>query len=101
LWAGGECIIPCISCNRLFLGDKRAGNCADCAYSIPDSVDEKSVAGAVCHWHESDGFWQGECGSAFCFNDAGPIENKFNFCPKCGQPISLKQLNDKSCGGGE
>ena len=32
-WAPGEYINLCRRCNEYFIGDKRAGICADCAYS--------------------------------------------------------------------
>ncbi len=31
-WAPGEYMQYCISCQKTFIGDKRAGTCADCAY---------------------------------------------------------------------
>jgi len=32
-WAGGEYMNVCRKCGAHFIGDKRAGHCADCAYS--------------------------------------------------------------------
>lgn len=32
-WAPGEYLNLCRRCNEYFIGDKRAGICADCAYS--------------------------------------------------------------------
>lgn len=31
-WAPGEYICKCINCEEYFIGDKRAGHCADCEY---------------------------------------------------------------------
>lgn len=37
-----------------------------------------------CKWEEDfEGNWETECGSMFCFNEGGPLDNKFNFCPYC------------------
>ena len=33
LWAPGEYLCACVQCSDPFIGDKRAGHCADCAYS--------------------------------------------------------------------
>lgn len=35
-WAPGEYINYCRICGDGFIGDKRAGHCADCAYKLPD-----------------------------------------------------------------
>ena len=45
---------------------------------------------AVCKWR-SDGEvgWKTHCGEAFVFNDDGPRENRFNFCPYCGGVLKL------------
>jgi hypothetical protein len=32
-WAPGKYMCRCIKCGKTFAGDKRAGSCADCAYS--------------------------------------------------------------------
>lgn len=37
-WAPGNYIGTCARCKDPFIGDKRAGNCADCAYAEPDSA---------------------------------------------------------------
>jgi acyl-coenzyme A synthetase/AMP-(fatty) acid ligase len=31
-----------------------------------------------------DGYWQTECGQAWCFTEGGPAENGQNFCHHCG-----------------
>lgn len=42
-----------------------------------------------CQWTEDeDGVWHTGCGTAFCFDTDGPAENKFNFCYRCGKPLS-------------
>lgn len=43
---------------------------------------------APCTWKDEDGFHTASCcGREFTFNDDGPVENGFKFCPYCGQPI--------------
>lgn len=41
-WAGGEYMNVCRKCGQHFIGDKRAGHCADCAYA--DSPNDPSSA---------------------------------------------------------
>jgi hypothetical protein len=35
-WAPGEYVNHCRICACTFIGDKRAGHCADCAYALPE-----------------------------------------------------------------
>jgi len=45
-----------------------------------------------CKWTEDDaGDWDSDCGDSFIFNNDGPVENHFKFCPYCGR--KLKQIN--------
>jgi hypothetical protein len=37
-WAPGDYLNRCRDCQRKFVGDKRARQCADCAYAAPDPV---------------------------------------------------------------
>lgn len=37
-WAPGTYICECFRCHQQFMGDKRAGSCADCAYRPADPV---------------------------------------------------------------
>lgn len=49
-------------------------------------VDDKE-----CQWIEDDdGVWETSCNDYFQFNDGGPHENGFLFCPYCGK--KLKQI---------
>ena len=47
----------------------------------------------TCTWTpDEDGVWwscddMDTCEHAFVFNDGGPIENHFKFCPYCGNPL--------------
>lgn len=38
-WAPGDYICECIRCHEQFLGDKRAGTCADCGYRPVDDSE--------------------------------------------------------------
>ena len=52
-----------------------------------------------CVWTEDDdGLWSGPCGVAWQFNDAGPVENKCNFCPRCGGKIEPDPYTDEDEG---
>jgi hypothetical protein len=49
-----------------------------------------------CEWELTiDGYYKTTCEGSFVFNDCGPIENKYNFCPFCGKQIkSLPKMED-------
>lgn len=52
----------------------------------------------LCHWSyhdDPDYHWSGTCGMAWQFLDGGPVENKFSFCPKCGNPIVVQKSGEK------
>ena len=36
-WAPGDYMCQCVGCRSIFIGDKRALHCADCAYALPDT----------------------------------------------------------------
>jgi hypothetical protein len=45
----------------------------------------------MCEWREdSDGNWDVACGSTWTFAYAGPQEEGYVYCPKCGQVIGFK-----------
>lgn len=44
-WAGGEYMNICRKCGEHFIGDKRAGNCADCAYADSPNAEVSDRAG--------------------------------------------------------
>jgi len=49
----------------------------------------------LCVWREDeDGSWWSDCDNGFIFNDAGPHENKFEFCPYCGKEITVNLFCD-------
>ena len=43
----------------------------------------------VCDWTwcDDDDGWSTSCDAGFIFNDGGPVDNDFKFCPYCGKPI--------------
>lgn len=42
-----------------------------------------------CVWTEVE-HWESACGYAFIFNDDGPVDSNWKFCPKCGKPLIEK-----------
>jgi len=41
-----------------------------------------------CKWSsdQNDSSWyESECGMSFVFENGGPINNEFKYCPKCGK----------------
>jgi len=40
-WAPGHYYCSCVTCKKQFVGDKRAVNCSDCAYSNIDEEKDK------------------------------------------------------------
>ena len=48
-WASGEYINICRKCGEHFIGDKRAGHCADCAYAdSPNRADMPHSKSRTC-----------------------------------------------------
>lgn len=50
-----------------------------------------------CLWSEdSDGTWNPKCGKdhAFQFNDEGPKENGFRYCPYCGRFLAASPFTE-------
>lgn len=46
--------------------------------------------GQICEWNEDeDGVWVTECQELFEFNECGPQENGFKFCPYCGKKLNI------------
>ena len=56
LWAPGGYDHKCIRCSELFIGDKRAVECADCAYKEPDATPEtERIRYHGWHWYHGIG----------------------------------------------
>ena len=49
-----------------------------------------------CKWkyEDIDDFYETECGEAHCFIEAGLEENKYKYCPYCGNIIANIALLD-------
>lgn len=48
-----------------------------------------------CTWEpDDDGIWNTTCKKQFVFNDDGPHENGFKFCPYCGKPLEAVHAPD-------
>lgn len=43
----------------------------------------------TCKWTQEDegSHYSSDCGMHFIFEEDGPTENGFKFCPKCGKPL--------------
>lgn len=49
----------------------------------------------TCVWVDQDSHWyESACNNAFVFNDDGPTENGFKFCPYCGLPLVEQRSED-------
>ena len=44
----------------------------------------------ICKWKpDEDGVYETGCGNRFEFTEAGPKENKFDYCPYCGNVLKI------------
>jgi len=56
---------------------------------------KKQPAVKPCQWMEDEGVWDPDCkGGPFVFNDDGPVENGFKFCPYCSGRLKAKRVED-------
>lgn len=54
----------------------------------PDSWFEEDTTMKYCHWREDEnGAWDTGCGEKWEFTNGTPQENRFLFCPFCGDTI--------------
>ena len=56
----------------------------------------KEVLGAAkCEWYleSHEDVWESGCGKPFFFNEDGPKENGFKFCPYCGGRLEVSDEN--------
>lgn len=45
-----------------------------------------------CEWKdEREDVWATSCGGLFQFEDGGPADNSFAFCPYCGKPLVVEE----------
>jgi hypothetical protein len=55
---------------------------------MTEDMQSKPPQSDKCKWHiDGESFFVTECGHAFEFNEAGPVENGFRFCPYCGKQV--------------
>lgn len=81
LWCEGSYTCACIKCGDRYMGDKRSGECADCAYG------ER----ITCYWEYEDDTcsFSTNCGDAFYVADGGTLkDHNIKFCPFCGLKIT-------------
>lgn len=46
---------------------------------------------AACNWeYVEDGYWQTDCGEAFCVEEGTPEQNGMKYCHHCGKPLYTK-----------
>lgn len=76
-WAPGEYLNLCRRCNDYFIGDKRAGICADCAYPAMTCTNWRCYKQAL---------WWMEAGDSrqTTLNGFLVVKIKGWYCPKCG-----------------
>lgn len=58
------------------------------AFVERDAWSALAKADGSCGWHWDDPCYASECGHLFEFNNDGPAENSFRFCPFCGKAIA-------------
>jgi hypothetical protein len=50
-----------------------------------------------CEWVEDDsGVWATDCGFSFEFNEGGPGDNKFEYCPFCGKNLGANPFVEET-----
>jgi hypothetical protein len=50
---------------------------------------------SVCDWQqEEDGQWETDCSETFEFNEGGPKENGFEWCPYCGKKLTATPYSE-------
>jgi hypothetical protein len=70
---------------------------------IADVHLEEPLSNEACVWTEDhDGIWTSDCtreregdGPQFCFNEDGPDENNFKFCPYCGKKLAAVYIDNE------
>ena len=65
--------------------------------AVSGPVERRVIHDKRCAWIENDdGAWETKCNELFEFNEGGPTENGFEFCPYCGKnlkPIRWQRLD--------
>ena len=75
--------------------------CQRCDYFGACELDEipcavKNYKPKICAWVSVDEeYYDTSCDNAFVFIDGGPVDNKFKFCPYCGEPIKVLKQEER------
>lgn len=53
-----------------------------------------------CRWtpvmeFDDDIAWDTGCDETFAFIDGGPTENRVKFCPYCGKPLEIQEMESQ------
>lgn len=68
--------------------------------AIPTSTEQPMLK--TCKWSiDEDGTWWTDCGNVHVFTDGGPTENRHQYCPYCGRPVTAISLRPRSGVTGE
>ena len=56
--------------------------------SEPSAAPPCSANCSVCDWQqEEEGQWETDCDETFEFQEGGPLDNGFEWCPYCGKKL--------------
>lgn len=78
-----------ISDLRKFITGVQPGS-TDVVLKVSQINDLLAELDIECEWTPEDDcsdHYAGTCGIYFMFNDGGPMDNGFVFCPKCGKKL--------------
>jgi len=56
------------------------------------NIPKEELQRTTCKWArdiEHDDSWEGSCGIKWVFTYWGPLENKVNYCPRCGKKVEV------------
>ncbi len=54
----------------------------------PSAAPPCSANCSVCDWQqEEEGQWETDCDETFEFQEGGPLDNGFEWCPYCGKKL--------------
>ena len=55
------------------------------------NIPKEELQRTTCKWiqDEHNGSWDGGCGVKWDFMNDGPLENKMNYCPRCGKKVEV------------
>lgn len=68
--------------------------CPTCAHINCHASTCPDDPAKFCDWtqlDENSGHYESTCGMSFVFDDGGPVNNEFAFCPKCGKKLKENQ----------